>query len=217
MGTQRVRLGVGTMSVVAALMAPGLAVAAFSPSIKFSLSTRKAGANPQVGVRIAQDAGEVPIDKVTFLFPRGFRFPRDHAIADQEKLGRGQFTTATAPFCNAGFQPSFPSTAHERDRTPEEVKQGVWSVWVVDLGVVKVDLVFRRTAAGAWRAVADVPNSALVCPPAALVATLYKTSAESRTKIWQNPRRPGKYTLTSILQSTTGSRYIIRQRIKFAR
>lgn len=205
-----------------AISASGLAGTAaargdFAPSVRFSPSSRRAGANPRLAVRIAQRAGEEPIERITFHIPRGFGFPRDAAIADGEVLGHGEFTTATAPFCDTAFQQTFGATGRERDRTAQEVRAGVWSVWVVDLGAVKVDLVFTRTGSGAWRAVADIPTTPILCAPDALTARLNRTSARSHAKLWRNPRRPGVYTLTSVLESAKGSRHVVRQRIAFTR
>jgi hypothetical protein len=210
-------LWVGVVSLVTGLLAPAFAGTAFTPTIKFSPSTRKAGANPTINVRIAQAAGEESIDKVTFFLPARFRFPSDASITEGEKLGQGQFTSSIAPFCNTTLQQTFDATANERDRTAGEIQQGVKTVWVVDLGPVEVDLVFSRSASGGWRATADVPNSPVVCPPSALVATLNKTSADSATRIWQHPKKPGAYTLKSIFSGTEGSKHVVKQRIRITR
>jgi hypothetical protein len=112
---------------------------------------------------------------------------------------------------------SFDATAKERDRTPEEIQQGVWSVWVVDLGLVQVEIVFTRSATGDWHANADVPNSPIVCPPSTLTATLNKTSADSGTEIVRNPEKPGDYTVESIFSSTEGSMHVVKQKIKITK
>lgn len=217
MRMRRLLLWGGAVTLVAGLLTPSVASATFAPTVTFSLASFKAGANPKVDARIAQAAGEEPIDKVTFLLPAGFRFPDDASINDGELLGQGEFTTSAAPLCSPAFQQTFGATAHERDRTAGEIQQGVTAVWVVDLGIVQVDLVFTQTASGGWRAIADVPNSPVVCPPATLTATLNETSADSGTPIWRNPEKPGNYTLTSIVDSTEGSQNVITQKIRITK
>lgn len=217
MRIRRVFLWAGAVTLVAGLLTPAVAGAAFAPTIEFSPASLKAGANPELNARIAQATGEEPIDKVTFLVPAGFQFPDDASITNGENLGEGVFATSTAPFCSSAFQQSFDATAHERDRTAEEIQQGVTAVWVIDLGIVQVDLVFTRMASGSWRAVADVPNNPLVCPPSTLTATLNETSAASGTPIWRNPEKPGNYTLTSIVDSTEGSQHVITQKIRITK
>jgi hypothetical protein len=207
-------LWAGVATLVAGLLTPAVASATFGPTVEFSLASLKAGANTKVNVRIAQAAGEEPIDKVTFLLPAGFRFPDDASINDGEKLGEGEFTTSTAPLCSPAFQQTLDGTAYERDRTAEEIQQGVTHVWVIDLGVAKIDLVFTRTASGGWRAIADAPNTLVVCPPFTLTGTVNETSADSGTPIWRNPERPGNYTLTSIVDSTAGSQRLITQQFR---
>jgi hypothetical protein len=217
MRMRRALLWAGAVTLVAGLLTPAVASATFAPTIEFSLASLKAGANTKLNVRIAQAAGEEPIDKITFLLPAGVRLPADASINDGEKLGEGEFTTSTAPLCSAAFQQTFDGTAYERDRTAEEIQQGVTHVWVVDIGVAKVDLVFTRTASGGWRAIADVPNSSVVCPPFTLTGTLNETSADSGTPIWRNPEKPGSYTLTSIVDSTAGSQHVIKQKIRITK
>jgi hypothetical protein len=217
MRMRRAFLWAGAVTLVAGLLTPAVASATFAPTIEFSFASLEAAANPKLNVRLAQAAGEEPIDKVTFLVPAGFSFPDDASITDGEKLGEGKFTTSTAPFCSPAFQQTFDLTARERDRTAEEIRQGVTAVWVVDLGVVKVDLVFTRTASSGWRAVADVPNSPVICPPTTLMATLNETSADSGTPILRNPEKPSKYTLTSIVDSTEGSQHVINQKIRITK
>jgi hypothetical protein len=215
MRLRTVLLAASAAVLAAGLAAPGLASGAFAPTVRFAPGSLKAGANPKVDFRIAQQAGEEPVSKVTFLMPRGFRFPSDAALADGEILGSGQFTTAMAPLCSASMQQSFDSVAKERDRTQEDIQQGVWDVWVVDLGVAHVDLVFTRLPKGDWRAVAVVPTNPLVCPPDVLAASLNRVSSGSHTAIWGNPRKPGVYTIKSILESPAGTKYIVKQRLRF--
>jgi hypothetical protein len=212
----RVRLA-GVPAVLVALATPGAGWAAFRPSIAFSPASRVAGSNPRLDVKITQPAGDEPISDVTFYMSRDFRFPPDAAIADGETLGSGRFTTAIGPVCQQSLQQTFDSTARERDRTQQEIQQGVWTVWVIDLGAVKVDLVITRLPDGSWRSVAQVPTSPAVCPPATLTASLQQTSSVSHVPIWRNPKRPGLYTIRSVLISSVGSTEVIRQRIRFTR
>jgi hypothetical protein len=216
MSMRRALLWAGAVTLVAGLLTPAVASATFAPTIEFSLASHKAGANTKLSVRVAQAAGEEPIDKVTFLLPAG-SFPDDASITDGEKLGQGQFVTSSAPLCSPAFQQTFDAALRERDRTAEEIQQGVTHVWVVDIRVAKVDLVFTRTASGGWRAIADVPDNPFVCPPSTLTGTLNETSAVSGTPIWRNPEKPGNYTLTSIVDSTAGSQYVIQQKFRITK
>ena len=216
MRMRRAFLWAAAVTLVAGLLTPAVASATFAPTIEFSLASHKAGANTKVNARIAQAAGEEPIDKITFLLPAG-SLPDDASVTDGEKIGQGEFATSTAPFCSPAFQQTFDGTLNERGRTAEEIQQGVTHVWVVDLGVVKVDLVFTRTASGGWRAIADVPNNPFVCPPFTLTGTINETSAVSGTPIWRNPEKPGNYTLTSIVDSTEGSQHVIKQKIRITK
>jgi hypothetical protein len=216
MRMRRALLWAGAVTLVAGLLTPAVASATFAPTVEVSLASLKAGANTKVDVRVAQAAGEEPIDKFTFLLPAG-SYADDASINDGEKLGEGEFTTSTDPFCSPAFQQTFDATLRERDRTAEEIQQGVTHVYVVDLGAVKVALVFTRTAAGGWRAIADVPDNPLVCSPFTLTATFSETSADSRTPIWHNPEKPGNYTVTSIVDGTAGSQHIVKQKIRITR
>ena len=207
---------ISTIAFVAAAVAPSFAEAAFDPSMKFSPASRVAGANPKLAVTIAQDPGEDPIDKVTFLIPGRFGFPTDASLAHGEVLGTGQYKTALGPLCIPSLQHTFEATANERNRTAEEAATKVWVVWVIDLGAVQVDLVFSRVRRG-WRAEADVPSSPAVCAPGTLSAALTETSTTSHTRLWRNPRRPGLYTLKSIFTSTTGVEHVVTQRMRILR
>jgi len=203
-------------SVVAGLIAPACAGAAFDPTIQISLSTHQAGANPRVDFRFVQDAGEEQIDELTFRFPRQFRIPPDASIAAGENLGYGRFTTGVAPVCGAPFEATFDATLYERDRTEEEIQNGVWAVWVADLGPVEVEFPWTRLASGNWRAITDIPTSPLVCPPVTLTSTVNQTS-EGGTVILQNPRKPGTYTTRLIARSVQGSQLEVRQTVKIKR
>jgi hypothetical protein len=209
-------LWAGAVTLVAGLLTPAVASATFAPIVEFSLASYKAGANTEVNARIAQAAGEEPIDKITFLLPAG-SLPDDASITNGEKLGQGEFATSAAPFCSPAFQETYDATLNERDRTAEEIQQGVTNVLVVDLGVVRVDLVFTRTASGGWRVFGDVPNNPVVCPPFTLLGTINETSADSGTPLWRNPQKPGNYTLTSIVESTAGSEHVVNQKIRITK
>jgi hypothetical protein len=204
-------------SVVMGLIAPASAGAVFDPTIQISLSTRQTGANPRIDFSFVQDAGEEAVDELTFNLPRRFRIPRDASIATGENLGQGKLTTGLTPLCSAAFQGTFDAILYERDRTAEEIQQGLWAVWVADLGPVEVVFPWTRLASGRWRAITDIPRSPLVCPPVTLNSTVNKTSAESGTVISRNPRKPGTYTVRFIAWSVEGSRHEVKQRIKFTK
>jgi hypothetical protein len=201
----------GTLAV--GVFAPASAGAAFDPVWELSLSTHQAGANPRLDALFAQDPGEEPIATLIVLVPRGFELPPDAAISDGEILGQGELTTAFAPFCSSAVQASFDATLYERDRTPDQVRQGMWARWVADLGPVDVEFAITRLATGGWRVVSDIPANRAVCPPVTLRSAVNPTSAGG-TMIIRNPEKPGTYTMRSILVSIEGSEYRVRHPIK---
>jgi hypothetical protein len=189
----------------------------FTPTTKFDLSSTKVKANPKVNVTVSQDAGEENISSVSFYIPAGFRLPTDAAVDNGEVLGTGQITIALQFLnCDPDAPATFGATISERDRTQNEIAQGIKAVWVVDLSFTQIDLdVYGSTKAG-WQLKGEVPQSAseFTCPPFTVHITLNKKSSDSQKPIWRNPADAGKYVLKAVYISSEGSLSRTKQRVK---
>lgn len=208
-------------AVVATAFSYHAGAANFSPTTAFSLSNRKAGANPKLAVRVAQDKGEEEIAKVLLKIPAGFSVPSDAAVRNGEQLGEGEIEITVGPEC-AGAVGSMPYTTDvkivERDRTSQEKAQGVYSVWVVDLRpVTTIDLLIKGATARGWELAGTVPQNSLTCAPFSFAATLFDKSAQAKVPIFRNASRPGAYVFQAIYESTEGSRAVTRQIVMITR
>lgn len=213
---RRITIGAIAGLLVLSLAAPAPA-AEFSPTTRFKLSPRKVKANPQVTVTVAQEEGEEELAHVELMVPGGFGLPGDGKIDDGEVLGEGTIEIAAGPACGGGVG-SIPVTVPveiiERDRTEDEVAAGVKAVWVVDLRpVTTIDLLITGSRKAGWSLAGEIPQNDATCPPFSFEATLNETSSGG-TKIFKNPRAPGRYTFEAHYTGVEGSTAHISQKVR---
>ncbi len=193
--------------------------AEFTPTARFSLSSTRVRANPELTIAVAQDQGEEELKSVVLRVARGFRLAKDGRLQNGEQLGEGEISIHSGPRCAGAPVGSAPITVPvdivERDRTEQEREQGVKAVYVVDLEpVTTIDLLVRGSARNGWTLSGKIPANDLTCPPFSFEATLFRTAEESRTKIIVNPAQAGRYPLAVTFYGVDGSRKAITQRFR---
>jgi hypothetical protein len=199
------------------LVVPAQANPDFSPTVSFKPSSTLTRANPKITVTVAQDAGEDSLKSIEFDIPKGFKLPGDAAIQDGEELGQGNIKVALQFLgCSEQGQGQFNAMITERDRKQDEISQGVKAVWVVDLQFTQIDLKVYGSKLTGWQLKANIPEESTqaTCPPFKAIVALNKTSSDSHTPIWRNPRLPGRYVLKGKFTSTTDQTVTVRQRLK---
>jgi hypothetical protein len=199
------------------VVVPAQANPDFTPTVKFSLSSTKTKANPKVNVTVAQDSGEDQLKSIEFDLPRGFKLPGDAAIKNGEELGSGTIKVALQFLgCSPQGQATFDATISERDRKADEISKGVKEVWKVDLGFTTIDLLIYGSRTAGWQLKADIPSQAsqAACPPFQFVGSINRTSSDSHTPIWVNPKLPGPYVLKGKFTSMKDQVVTVRQRVK---
>ena len=184
------------LAVLAALAFPAKA-ADFSPTIKFSLSSKKVKANPSMNIHVEQEDNEEELKHVTLALPAGFKLPTDAKIPDGDGLGSGEIVIHAGPGCSSGVPADAPITApatlEERDRTDDEVDSGVRAVWVLDIsGVTKIELAHTGSPFLGIKLDGDIPANANTCPPFEFDLTVQDKS-DSGVPILRNPRVPKRY------------------------
>ena len=206
----RTKFGIALVTLTASLTVFGTVLPAqaaeFSPETTFTLSKRKVNANPALTIAIKQEAGEEEVDAVKLRVPKGFKIPKDSAIADNTDIGDGQIKIAGTPLCNDASKQTVDVTIVERDRTDEEKSAGVRAVWVVDLEpVTRVRLTIKGTPARGYIIKGNIPQNGATCPPFEFNATIFQKAAGTDVKIIRNPSSPGKYRFTATWTGTQGS------------
>ena len=195
----------------------GTAVAGnFSPTAKFTLSTRKIKANPGVTISIVQEKGEEKMFVVKLTVPKGFNIASDSQIASGEVLGSGFINVAAAPLCEK-TPANIPIRILERDRTPTEASQGIKAVWLIDLTYRQLQLFVRGTPTTGHTLSTEIPPVAAVCAPITFNATITPTSSVSRAKIFTNPSATGTYYFGASYQSDLGSVWTNKQAISITK
>ena len=203
---------VAVSSLLALALTAGAALAEYSPTLKFSLSDTKVGANPEVNIVVEQEADEEELGHVTLTLPPGFNLPADEAIEDGDVLGTADLTIAAGPGCRgdaAGQIPIAPAvpipdrTIVEQDRTDEQADRGVHAVWVVDLRpVTSIPLEVTGSVKKGWKLDGDIPANDNTCPPLVFDGTI-QAESDGGVPLITNPKKPGNYTLGGTLFSAT--------------
>lgn len=191
-----------------ALLSETAGAADFSPTIEFSLSEYTVGANPELGVEVAQDMDEEELDLVQITVPAGFTLATDEQIPNGTQIGGGDISIHVGPRCRGLSPLSAPANVDvrivERDRTPGEVADGVVAIYVVDLRpVTEIPLMVKGSSASGYTLTGNVPQNPDTCPPFSFFATFFKTAAG--TPVILNPSSSGKYTFKARFVGLSGS------------
>jgi len=201
---------VALSSLLALALSAGAALAEYSPTLEFSLSDTKAGANPEISIVVEQEADEEELGHVTLTLPKGFNLPADEAIEDGDVLGTADLTIAAGPACRndgAGQIPLAPAITFpdrmiiEQDRSDEQADRGVHAVWVVDLQpVTSIPLEVTGSIKKGWKLDGDIPANDNTCPPLVFDGVI-QSQSDGGVPIITNPKKPGKYALGGSLFS----------------
>lgn len=214
-------LALSAAAIVALSLALPALAAPFRPDTEFTVSPRRVKRNSAVTVAVSQESGEEELASVKLTVPRGFRLPSDKQIEAGEQLGDGIISIGFGTQCVgrvAGTVTDVPVRILERDRTAQERRAGVVAVWVVDLRpVTTIDLLIRGSARKGYTLTGDIPQNELTCPPFAFIATVDKRSSESGTRIFRNPKKPGRYEFGATFRGVEGSRHTQRQNVRISR
>ncbi len=181
----------------------------FSPKMTFTLSDTKVKANPSMDIHVEQDANEEELGHVTLRIPKGFNLATDEAIPDGTTIGEGNISIHVGPSCHPSFPAdgataaaNLPAEISEVDRTDEQVDEGVWSVWHVDVRVTRFDLVVTGSPASGFVLDADIPGNDGSCPPLTFDASIV-AATDDGTPILTNPKRAGNKTFSGTFSSQT--------------
>jgi hypothetical protein len=199
----------------------------FSPTIEFGLSDTRVKANPQMTVKVVQEAGEEELQHVTLTIPKGFTLPGDEAIANDDQLGAGTININVGPGCRGDVPPEgdpakarvdLPATLNEKDRTEEQIQSGIWAVWNLDIsGVTNIDLAITGSVKTGWKLDGDIPPNDNTCPPFSFDLNINSQSTAG-VPILVNPKKPGKKVFTATFTSLDSPTSItLKQPIKITK
>jgi hypothetical protein len=197
----------------------------FSPTIEFGLSDARVKANPQMTVKVVQEDGEEELSHVTLTIPKGFTLPGDEAIANDDQLGAGTININAGPGCRADFPEGsvkapvdLPATLNEKDRTEEQIQNGIYAVWNLDIsGVTNIDLAITGSVKTGWKLDGDIPPNDNTCPPFSFELNINSQSAAG-VPLLVNPKKPGKKSFSATFTSLDSPQTItIKQSIKITK
>ena len=208
----------------------GAHAADFSPSADYHLCTEDSEAEcvhekgvdaaTQFRVELGQDAGEEELENITLEFSPGFRFPSDDQIEGGERLADAHISIHAGPCAaGAGTVPlEIDGFFEERDRTEQEIKDGVRVVFRLNLDPIPpLDIKVSGNERTGHSAVAIIEDRAATCPPFSFEANFFGRSEDSGVPLLMSPRKPGKYSLRAIFTGTQGSVYEYSYPYKFTR
>ena len=172
----------------------------------------------QFRIELGQDQGEEELENITLEFAPGFRFPKDARIPNGEQLGDAHIETGSGPGClgGAGTVPlAIDGTFEERDRTDQEIEDGVRVVFRLNLDPIPpLDIKVYGNVRKGHRVVAIIEDRPYTCPPFSFNAKFFAESADTGVPLLRTPARPGKYSLKAIFTGTQESlvayRYLYR-------
>jgi hypothetical protein len=197
----------------------------FSPTIEFGLSDARVKANPQMNVKVVQEAGEEELSHVTLTIPKGFTLPGDEAIANNDQLGAGTININVGPGCRADAPSDavkapvdLPVTLEEKDRTEEQAQSGVWAVWNLDVTAVQIELAVTGSSKTGWKLDGDIPPNDNTCPPFSFELNINSQSTTGGVPILVNPKKPGKKMFTATFTSADSPQTVfLKQPIKITK
>lgn len=230
---------IAVSSMLALALTAGAALAEYAPKLTFALSDTKAKANPEINIKVSQEAGEEELGHITLTIPKGFDLPSDEEVANGSLLGTADLAIDAGPGCHpsAGGAPLKTSAPfsdreiYEQDRDDSQTDAGVHAVWVVDLKpVTTIPLEVTGSITKGWKLDGEIPANDFTCPPLSFDGTIFsKTEArtpvnptdpagEAGVTILTNPSKPGKYVFGGQLFSATSPDVVeVKQVVKITR
>ena len=218
---------IAVSSMLALALTAGAALAEYAPKLTFALSDTKAKGNPEISIKVSQEAGEEELGHITLTIPKGFNLPADEDIEDGDVLGVADLAIDAGPGCHpsAGGAPLKTSVPfsdkeiYEQDRDDAQTDAGVHAVWVVDLKpVTTIPLEVTGSITKGWRLDGDIPANDFTCPPLTFDGTIFSKSETGSVPILTNPTKPGKYVFGGELFSATSPDVVsIKQVIKITK
>ncbi len=200
-------------SLMVLALTAGAALANYDPKLSFELSDTKVKANPEVNIKVSQEAGEEELGHVTITIPKGFDLPSDEEVEDGDLLGTADLQIHAGPGCRpdafGGIPVTVPLTFNgqdifEQDRNDEQTDAGVHAVWVVDLRpVTTIPLEVTGSIKKGWKLDGDIPANDNTCPPLSFDGTIFSQTDGGGVPILTNPKKPGKYVFGGSLYSAT--------------
>lgn len=197
----------------------------FSPTIEFGLSDARVKANPQMNVKVVQEDGEEELSHVTLTIPKGFTLPGDDAIENDNQLGAGTININAGPGCRADFPEGgakapvdLPATLNEKDRTEEQIQNGLHAIWNLDIsGVTNIDLAITGSVKTGWKLDGDIPPNDNTCPPFSFDLNINSQSV-SGVPLLVNPKKAGKKAFSATFTSLDSPQTVtIKQTIKITK
>src|SRR5687768_6691256 len=176
---KKVLIAVSSLMVLA--LTASAALAEYKPTLAFSLSDTKALANPDINIKVSQEAGEEELGHITLTIPKGFNVPADEDIENGDVLGTAdlQIDAGTGCHPSAGGAPLKAGVPFsdkqivEQDRTDDQADAGVHAVWVVDLKpVTTIPLEITGSVTKGWKLDGDIPANDFTCPPLSFDGTI---------------------------------------------
>lgn len=215
-------------SLVALALTAGAALAEYNPKLTFALSDTKVGANPEINIKVSQEAGEEELGHITLTIPKGFNLPADEEIENGDVLGTADLEIAAGPKCRRDQGGAIPLAASvpfsgkrivEADRTDDQADAGVHAVWVVDLKpVTTIPLEVTGSVTEGWKLDGDIPANDNTCPPLSFDGTIFSKSSTGGVPILTNPAKAGKYVFGGTLASATSPDIVtVKQPIKITK
>lgn len=219
-------IALSTLMVLA--LTAGAALAEYDPKLTFELSDTKALANPEVNIKVSQEAGEEELGHVTITIPKGFDLPSDEEVEDGDLLGTADLEIHAGPACRSDGFGAVPVTVpltfngqdiFEQDRNDDQADAGVHAVWVVDLRpVTTIPLEVTGSIKKGWKLDGDIPANDNTCPPLMFDGTIFSQTDDGGVPILTNPKKPGKYVFGGSLYSATSPDVVtVKQVVKITK
>ena len=198
----------GIVAIVLLAFGAGPAFADFSPVFRLSLSDTSKNGNPQLTFHLEFDRDDEEIGLFTGRLPRGFKIAADADIPNDEEIGSGQITIAAGPGCHPSSPTGDPrapltidATFLEKDRTDEEIDEGVHAIWFLDIEPLnRVRLKVKGSPSTGWEISGAPSPSDGTCNP--LTADLnISPKSTGGVPVVTNPPRARKKKFTATITS----------------
>ena len=212
-------LAIGGLATALTMLA-GVAQAEFAPKFELALSDTKIGANPNFDIHLEFAETDEEIRNFRMTIPKGFDVAGDEDIADEPfiptreersgaDIGGGTVTIAAGPACRPGPEGGIPvkenvtinAEIYERNRTDDEIDQGVHAVWLLDLEPAnRVRLRVTGSPETGWVVEGAPDPSDNTCNPLVVDLTIEGKTADG-TPVITNPLKPGKAKFKAEIES----------------